>query len=208
VERAGHIAGRVDGGVRGAQRRVRHHPVAHVETCRLGQSGVGDRADTGDHRVGAKDGAIGEPCAAGSPAGSGDPGHLDPEPEVDPVLAVQAGEHGRDLRAENVQQRQFRRLQDRHVYARSAGGGRDLQADPPGTDDQHPGRPREGVPDPVAVRRLAQVQDTVGVRARQAQAARGGPGGEQQLVVPETVTAGQRHLAAVAVDRGDGSAEP
>ena len=88
------------------------------------------------------------------------------------MLAVQVREHGRDLRAEDVQQRQLRRLQDGDACSRDAGSGRYLQADPPGADDEHTGRGLEGVPDPVAVFDPAQVQHAVGVRAGQRQAAR------------------------------------
>ena len=45
--------------------------------------------------------------------------HLDPEPQVDAMVAVQVGEDLRHLAAERPQQRQFRRLEHGHLDAAS-----------------------------------------------------------------------------------------
>ena len=124
-----------------------------------------------------------------------------------PCSRCRPGEYRRDLRAEDVQQRQFGRFQDGDVDPGGAGGSRHLQADPAGADDEYAGRGGEGVPDPVAVGGPAQVQHAVGVRAGQRQAARDRSGGQQQPAVGQVPAAGQRHLPAAPVDPGDRRAE-
>jgi hypothetical protein len=114
------VTGRIDGGVGGAQRRVGHHPVAHVQPCLLGQPGLRDGTDADDHRVRVDRGAVREMCRGRLPVAGGDLGDPDAEPQVDAVLAVQPGEHRGDLRAEDVQQRQVRRFQDGNVHSGGA----------------------------------------------------------------------------------------
>ena len=82
--------------------------------------------------------AVGQPYAAGLAAGSGDLGDLDAEAQVDAVLAVQAGEDLGYLPAEHPQQRQFGRLEDRHLDAGGPGRGGGLQADPARSDHRDP----------------------------------------------------------------------
>jgi hypothetical protein len=59
-----------------------------------------------------------------------------PESEVHAVLAVQARDHGRDLRAQDSGQWECLGLDDRDVAAGLACCGGDLEAYPPGSDDE------------------------------------------------------------------------
>ena len=83
----------------------------------------------------------------------------DVDADVDAVVAVQAREPGRDLGAEDPQQRQLRALE--HGDVRAGGDGRrgDLQADPATADQRQPGAGGQQRAEPVGVLDRAQVVD-------------------------------------------------
>ena len=71
------------------------------------------------------------------------------------MVAVQFGEDGRGLGAEDAQQWHSGGLEEGDVQSGVAGSGRGLQADPAGADDGYPLRPGEAGLDAVAVLEIA-----------------------------------------------------
>ena len=203
----GDVPGGVDVRVGGPQLRVDDDAVSGLQARRLGQLDVRRDPDADDHRVGLDQAAVGQPHPGGPAARAGDLAHLHAEPQVDAVLAVQAGEDPGGLGAEHAQQRELGRLQDGDLDAGRAGRGGGLQADPARADDRDPGRGLEGGLDLVAVRHPAEVEHAVGAGARHREAARRGAGGQQQPGVADAAAVGQRHLVRRAIDAGDGDTE-
>ncbi len=76
-----------------------------------------------------------------------------------------------------------------------------LEPDPAAADDRDPRVRLQRRLDPLAVVDAAQVGDRSVVRAGDGQAARGGTGGEQELVVDQPVSAGGDDLVRAPVDR-------
>jgi hypothetical protein len=207
VQGAGHIPGGEEVRVGGPQPGVNHDPVADLQARRLGQLGVRRDPDADDDGVGRDVAAVGQPDAAGPAVRGGDLAHLNAEPQVHAVLAVQAGEDAGNLGAEDPQQRQLGRLQQGDLDAGRAGRGGALQPDPPRADDRDPGDGLEGGLDLVTVAHPAQVEHAICVGARHPEAARRGPGGQQQPGVADPAVVGQGHLVRRAVDAGYGDAE-
>lgn len=58
------------------------------------------------------------------------------EVQVDAVLAVQVGEDARHVLADGADEREWVALDDGHRATGLPRGGGDLEADPPGTDDE------------------------------------------------------------------------
>src|SRR5581483_1946608 len=164
--------------------------------------------DADDHDVGADLGAVAELNAVGSAAGAGDVVELDPEPQVDAVVAVQVGEHPGDLGTEDPKQREFAHLDDRDFGTGGSRGGGRLQADPAGADHHDPAGAGEGRLQLVGVTGGAQVVHPGLVRTGNLQAARQRTGGEQELGVFDPAAVGEYHLVRAAIDRRDRRAEP
>lgn len=131
--------------------------------------------------------------------------------EADAVVAVQFGEDLAQLGADDLVQRGGFRFDDGDLGAVAAGGGRDLQADPPrARDDQMAvvaAERREHLAQPVGVGEAAQMVDACQLGAGDVQAARLGAGGQQQLVVVQDGAVAEAYGLGVAVDGDHGLAE-
>ena len=118
------------------------------------------------------------------------------------MLAVQGGEHRGHLRAEDARPAAARRhLEDGDLGARVARRGGDLETDPAAADDHDARAVARTVAQAVGVVEGAQGERRVG--ARDGEAARARPGGEQQLVVAERVPSASVDLVRARVDRDD-----
>ncbi len=94
-------------------------------------------ADADDDRGAVDRAAVGEPDALRA-AVALDRLDAGAEPQVDPLLLVDVAVEGAELGAQDAQQRQLERLDDRDVHALLARGRRDLAADPAAADHDEP----------------------------------------------------------------------
>ena len=123
------------------------------------------------------------------------------EMQVDAVIRVPVAVDGADLGAEHPLQGHRAGVDHGDVAAELAGGGRDLGADPAGPDHDDVGRVVQRGRQTVGVGEAAQVLHPVEVRTREAEAARGGAGRQQQAVVSHDVAALERDGVLVGVER-------
>ena len=194
--------------VGGAQARVHQHPVVHLQPGLPGQVDVRCDADADHHGVGVDHRAVAQLHARHGRALAPQCGDGHPEPQVDAVLPVQAGEDLRHLRAEHAQQWELGALQHGDGGAGGARGGSGLQADPAPADHHYVRARAEGGAQRVAVVERAQVVHTGQVRAGQPQVARRGAGGEQEPVVVHRLPVVGHQLVRVPVQPGHGGAQP
>ena len=124
------------------------------------------------------------------------------------MVGVEVGEHPGQLGAEDREQRQLGVFEQGDLRARRAGRGGGLQPDPARADDHHPGARLERGFEVVAVVEAAQVVDAAEVGSGHRQSARGGAGGQEQLVVAQPVPVGGDEPVGVPVDRGDRGVDP
>ena len=132
------VADREDIGVTGAQRRVDEHAAVGTQrqARRQGQVGVRCRADGDQHGVGVNGGPVAEPQAGRDTIGGGDLLDRCTQPQVDPVLTVQLGEHLGHLPPERAQQRQFGGFDHGDIRSTVAGIRGHFQTDPAAADDR------------------------------------------------------------------------
>ena len=123
-------------------------------------------------------------------------------------VAVEGGEDRRHLGTEYAQERQLGGLEDRDMGSGAACGGGGLEPDPAGADDDDARIGGDRGPQPFAVVDRPEVEHALEVRTRQRQAAGGGAGGEQHLVVAEVALVSQVHLVGLRVERGGRDIEP
>ena len=117
------------------------------------------------------------------------------------MVAVQIGEHGRDVVTEYAQQRQVGVLDDGDGDATLPRGRGDLEADPAGTDNDHPRAIDQLCGDPVAVGQRPQVQHAVQIGTGNIQEPRRRAGGQQQRVVADPLSVRHFDLSGGPVDR-------
>ena len=172
------------------------------------QVGVRCRADGDQDGVGVDGGPVTETQAGRGTVGGGDLLDRCTESQVDPVLAVQLGEHLGDLASERAEQRQFGGLDHGDVRAAVAGVGGHLETDPAAAHDRQRGPLRQGGVEGVGVIDGAQVVHAVGIGAGDRRPSRRRTGGQQQLVVVQRALVGQSDEMAVRVDRRHRGAEP
>ena len=189
---AGHVAGRVDVRIAGAQARVDGDTVVEDQTRRLGELHHRRDPDADHGQVGRQLGAVVEDHRAQPAAGAAELPYPRAETERHPVRAVQVGEDLGHLVAEHPAQRRAVHLHDGHLGAVAARRGRGLQADPAGADDHDASGVAESGQERVGVRKGSQITDAVQVRARCVEAARPGSGGQQQLVVAQRIVPFER----------------
>lgn len=125
-------------------------------------------------------------------------------PQIDAVLAVQAGVDRADLGPEHALERHLGLLHHCHLETRLSQRRGDLGADPAGTDDDRRGARRHALPDRLGVVEVAQVQDPVEVGPRHVEASGLGAGRQQKPVEPDLLPSVDDDLAGTHVDRGDG----
>ena len=119
------------------------------------------------------------------------------------MVTVQVSEDLRHLRPQDAQQWQLELLDDRDVVARFPTGGRRLQSDPAGTDDDNTAAiAGECFLDAVAVLQPAKEQHTVELPAGHRESPRPRTGGEQQLPVRQRFAVAQEDLVPSHVKRG------
>ena len=165
----------------------------HLQPGTLGKTCARHGADADDHRIRRDGTAVIEPDrrdAAGGPFDGYGPAAL---PKVHAVAPMEVREERTHLGAERALEEGRPARQERHGGTALAGAGRHLRADPAAPDDDDGSATTDRGPDALGVPDGPQEVDLLEVGAREVGVARLGAGGEQQSVVAQLLTAGERH---------------
>jgi hypothetical protein len=180
-------------------------PLSTVSPAASASSVAG--ADASHDEVGGHLGAVVEHRVREAAAYGAELAHPGAEPEVDAVRHVQIAEDGGHLVADHAAQRQRVGLDHGDRAAVLAGGGRHLQADPAGADDEHLATGAQPFEQHVGLVDGAQVSHVAQLRARHGERAHPGTGGEQQLVVHQPGDPVERHGVRVGVEVSGAAAQ-
>jgi hypothetical protein len=151
VVRVGDIARGEDVRVGRAEVLVDDDPVADLEPGVRRELGIGCDPHPDEDQVGGDPAAVAQNDAGHRTVPASQLGNRNLTAQVYAVVAVQFGEDGRGLRAEDAQQWHSGGLEEGDVQSGVAGSGRGLQADPAGADDRDPLRAGEAGLDAVTV---------------------------------------------------------